>query len=150
MSALRAYGVSASVPPGWEARAFRHAEGAPTLHVASFPLPPFDGDFGTRATDGMPSEGLFLTLTEYHPGRGVTPGRGLFAAELPRSLETTALSSRSLLRARAGQRGLQRFFTASGRAFCLYVVVSGQARTRAHLAAASELLRTLHVEPLTS
>lgn len=150
MSALRAFGVSASVPAGWEARAFRHAEGAPTLHVASFALPAYDGDFGTRATNGMPAEGLFLTLTEYRTGRGVTPGKGLFAAKAPRSLDAQALSSRSLLRARPGQRGLQRFFTASGRAFCLYVVVSGTARTHTHLAAASELLRTLRVEPLTS
>ncbi len=147
MSALRAYGLTATVPPGWEARAFRHGEGEPTLHVASFALPAADGEFGTRATDKMPQDALFLTLTEYRTGGGVEPGHGLFAGHPPRSLTEESLSSRALLRALPGQRGVQHFFSASGRAFCLFVVVSGTARTNAHLAAASGLLRSLHVEP---
>lgn len=150
MSALRAFGVSAAVPAGWEARAFRHPEGEPTLHVATFALPASDGEFGTRATNTMPLHALFLSLTEYRTGRRLTPGQGLFAAAAPGSLAPHELSDRALLRPRPGQRGVQRFFSASGRAFCLYVVVSGTARTHAHLNAASELLRTLRVEPRTS
>jgi hypothetical protein len=150
MSAFRAFGISASVPEGWEARAFQHAEGAPTLHVANFALPAYDGEFGTRATDAMPEDSLFLTLTEYRAGGSVKPGHGLFAAAKPHGVAEHELSGRTLLRARPGQRGVQRFFTTSGRAFCLYVVVSGTARTHRHLASASHLLRTLRVEPSAS
>lgn len=145
MSTLRAFGISAEVPAGWEARAFQHPDGEPTLHVASFPLPPKDADFGTRATDRMPPDALFVALTEYRLGGGIEPGHGLFAAAPPHSLATHELSERALMRPRPGQRGLQRFFSASGRAFCLYVVSS--AGGTAHLAAVSRLLRSLRVGP---
>jgi hypothetical protein len=48
---------------------------------------------------------------------------------------------------RPGQVGRQEFFTASGRPFCLYVVVSG-ARTerRRQLAAIGVVLRSLRIE----
>jgi hypothetical protein len=93
----------------------------------------------------MPPEALFLSLTEYRTGDGVDLGRGLFAHAQPRSLEPAHFSIRALLRARAGQRGMQRFFSASGRAFCLYVVVSGRARMRRRIAGADQLLRSLDI-----
>ena len=145
MREIRGFGISAAIPDGWEARIHRHTEGEPTLHAATFVLPPHDGDFGTRATRRMPTEALFLSLTEYRTGRGLDVRRGLFANQPPTSLDATHFSSHSLLQARPGQRGLQRFFSFSGRAFCLYVVVSGSARTTHHLAAASHLLRRLDI-----
>ena len=145
MTQLSAYGISATIPDGWEARFFRHAEGEPTLHAATFPLPPTDGEFGTRATQRMPAGGLFLSLTEYR-GAGIDMrGGGLFGNPPPRALEAGRLSSRSLLQARGGQRGVQRFFSASDRAFCLYVVVSDGPGARDSLRAASQLLRTLRI-----
>jgi hypothetical protein len=143
------FGISTAIPDGWEARIHRHADGEPTLHAASFVLPPKDGEFGTRATDRMPSEALFLSLTEYRIGEGLSTSRGLFAHPPPTLLEPEYFHSRALLRARPGQRGMQRFFSVSGRAFCLYVVVSGSARTTRHLAAASHLLRRLEIVELT-
>lgn len=143
MTSLNAYGISATIPDGWEARLFRHAEGEPTLHAATFPLPPSDGEFGTRATQGMPAGGLFLSVTEYR-GEGIDlSGGGLFGDPPPSFLEAEHLSDRALLQARSGQRGMQRFFSASGRAFCLYVVVSEAGDARDSLRAASRLLRTL-------
>lgn len=142
------FGISAAIPDGWEARIHRHGGGEPTLHAATFALPLRDGEFGTRATDRMPAEALFLSLTEYRIGEGLSTRHGLFAHPPPIALEPENLHPRALLRARPGQRGLQRFFSVSGRAFCLYVVVSGSARTTHHLAAASHLLRRLEIAEL--
>jgi hypothetical protein len=43
---------------------------------------------------------------------------------------------------------VQRFFSASGRAFCLYVVVEGAAVPGERLLALSRFLRTLQISPL--
>ena len=144
MSLLAAYGISLELPPGWEGNAFRHADGEPTVHVASFRLPRADGEFGTRATGGMPHDGLFLALTEYR----VTPrelGAGIFAGQPPRALRTELLDARSLLRPVAGQLGLQRFFSTANRAFCLYVVAGRDAHRR--LSTANAVLSSLAISP---
>ena len=144
MSRLAAFGISLDVPRDWEARAFRHEAGEPTIHVASFLLPPSDGDFGTRATGAMRDGGLVLALTEY----SVTPAelrRGIFAHRPPERIDAAMLSERTLLRPLPGQRGLQRFFSIVGRAFCLYVV-AGRHGER-HLHAANSALASLVVDP---
>jgi hypothetical protein len=141
VSRLSAYGISLELPAGWEARAFSHGE--PTIHLATFPLPRSDGEFGSRATARLPADGLFLALTEY----AVRPAEleeGIFAARAPRSLDARELSERTLLRPIAGQRGLQRFFSIAGRAFCVYVVCGRDGRRR--LAAANEALASLQVD----
>jgi hypothetical protein len=145
---IAAYGISADIPEHWEARFFRHGGGEPTLHAASFPLPHSDGEFGSRATARMPGEGLFLSLTEYSVGDGISIERGLFAHPLPRSVDVRTFSSRSLLRHRQGQRGTQRFFSAAGRAFCLYVVIAGHTSARRRVGDLDRVLRTLEVVPL--
>lgn len=124
MTRVAAFGLSVDVPPRWHARAFRHGAGDPTLHLASFPLPAGDGEFGSLATGSMPRTGLFLALTEYRlPAEAV--GKGLFAGAQPRRIEGALLSGNALLRQLPGQRGGQRFFSSAGRAFCLYVVAAG-------------------------
>jgi len=141
---LEAYGISLEVPPGWEGSAFRRDGGEPTVHVASFRLPSRDGEFGTRATGVMPRDGLFLAMTEYR----VTDdelGAGLFAGHRPRSLRAAELGASTLLRPVAGQRGLQRFFAAANRAFCLYAVAGPDGERR--LAAANAVLASLEIDP---
>lgn len=140
MSRLAAYGIALELPVGWEGRAFSHGE--PTVHLASFALPPTDGEFGSRATARMPADGLFLALTEY----AVRPHElreGIFAARPPRRLHPDELSEQTLLRPLPGQRGVQRFFSTAGRAFCLYVVCGRDGRRR--VAAANEVLASLQV-----
>jgi hypothetical protein len=122
VSTLAAYGISLELPSAWDGYAFRHEGGEPTVHVASFRLPHSDGEFGSRATAAMPSDGLFLALTEYSVD-GVRVDHGIFAGQPPRTLRGDQLSPHTLLRPVAGQRGTQRFFSSSDRAFCLYVVV---------------------------
>lgn len=124
---IEAHGISVDVPSGWEARVFRRGGGEPTLHAASFPLPADDGEFGSRATAAMPPGSMFISITEYRPGQGLVPGRGIFAPTgPPESLRRENFHPRTLLVARRGQEGLQRFFTTHGRPFCLYAVLDSR------------------------
>jgi hypothetical protein len=144
VSTLAAYGISLELPAGWEGYAFRHDGGEPTMHIASFPLPRVDGEFGSGATAAMPGDGLFLALTEYRVAAGQL-GTGIFAEPPPRVLRAEQLSPHTLLRPFAGQRGLQRFFSSGGRAFCLYVVAGRDGDSR--LRAANGVLSSIEIEP---
>jgi hypothetical protein len=141
---MAAYGISLELPAGWEGYAFRHDGGEPTMHLASFRLPGSDGEFGSRATAAMPSDGLFLALTEYRVAASQL-GTGIFADPPPRVLRAEQLSAQTLLRPLAGQRGQQRFFSSGGRAFCLYVVVGRDGDRR--LRAANGVLSSIEIEP---
>jgi len=148
---LRGHGIEIDLPGGWEGRIFRRGHGAPTLHAATFPLPHADGEFGSYATARMPAGGAFLTLTEYHPGKGLEPGRGLFrSSALPLPLRHDRFHPRTLLVGRRGQAGFQHFFTMGGRPFCLYAVVkrahgSLGAAGHPHLGGINGVLRSLRV-----
>jgi hypothetical protein len=144
VSTLSAYGISLELPASWEGYAFRHDGGEPTMHVGSFRLPHSDGEFGSRATAAMPADGLFLALTEYRVEAGEV-GTGIFAGPPPRLLRPEQLGPHTLLRPVAGQRGLQRFFSDAGRAFCLYVVAGRDGGRR--LAAANRVLASIAIEP---
>jgi hypothetical protein len=158
---LAGAGIAAEVPVGWDARIYSRplalpallpeaspfhrrtsaSGGTGSLHAANFPLPARDGDFGTKATSSMPAGGAFLALLEYEVGGGLEPGRGLFAAgATPGPLARADFAPEAMLRPRPGQAGVQRFFTAGGRPFCLYAVLG---RSAAPAGALSELNRLL-------
>jgi hypothetical protein len=123
-SKLSAHGISIALPEGWEGKIYRRHGGDPTLHAANYALPGWDGDFGSVATERMPVNGSFLVITEYRPGQGLEPGKGLFAAEaIPLPLDHREFRSRTLHIGRDGQLGFQHFFTAGKRPFCLYAVM---------------------------
>ncbi len=148
---LTGHGLRVDLPHGWEARIWRHPGGAPTLHAASFALPTHDGDFGSRATAAMGPGDALLVLTEYLPGGGLQPGRGLFAPARPARLEVHDFRPRALAIGRPGQVGCQRFFTARGRALCLYAVLhlrpAGVASaTAAQTHALNGVLRSLGIQ----
>jgi hypothetical protein len=149
MTALEAHGLRVELPRGWSGRVFKRAAGGATLHAGDFQLPLEDGEFGDRSTAVMPSRASFLALTEYRPGAGLEPGRGLFAPRrVPTTLDPTAFSPRGLAHPRPGQLGAQHFFTTAGRPFCLYVVVSGpRSERRRQLAVLGHVLRSLRVHP---
>jgi hypothetical protein len=142
---LEGFGIRGDLPAGWEGRIFRLAGGWPTLHVANFPLPPTDGEFGSAALSTMGSAGAFLSLTEYAPRLA---GRGLFASRaVTRSLAAADFDARVMVRMRAGRSGVQRFFTVGTRPFCLHVVV-GSLPSRSELAAGvSSILTGLLIDP---
>jgi hypothetical protein len=163
---LAAYGLEAAIPPGWDARIYarplartaplpavspfaRHVEargGTATLHAATFALPEHDAEFGTTATASMPADSAFLALVEYERGARLEPGTGLFAAPgPPGALREADFAPETMLRPRAGQVGAQRFFTASGRPFCLYAVLGSEARARRALRRLNELLGSIRI-----
>ena len=147
---VAAHGIAVDLPEGWEGRIFRRAHGDPTLHAGTFALPFEDGEFGSRATARIPPGGTFVTLTEYRPGQGLEPGKGLFA---PRAVALPIARSRfkpnQLLVARRGHRGFQHFFTEGGRPFCLYAVIHEPPLTaaRADIGAVNSVLESLAIEP---
>jgi hypothetical protein len=137
------------LPAGWSGRLFSRAQGVATLHAANFALPLSDGEFGDRSTGLMQTGAVFLALTEYRPGSGLQPGHGLFSPDrIPRRLDPTSLSAAGLAHPRPGQVGVQHFFSANQRPFCLYVVLAGsRSGRRRQLAAVEHLLSTLHIAP---
>ncbi len=152
MSGLEAHGLRIELPRGWSGRSFKRPAGGATLHAGDFQLPFDDGEFGDRSTEVMPAGASFLALTEYQPGAGLEPGQGLFASHrIPTVLDPTAFSPRGLAHPRPGQAGTQHFFTAAGRPFCLYVVVSGpRAERRRQLAVLGHVLRSVRIQPAAS
>ena len=140
---LAAHGIELNLPAGWEGRVWRRQAAQPVVHAANFPLPAADGDFGTGAVEGMPATGVLVVLVEYEPQLA---GTSLFAAAgPPGSLRAADFSPRTLLRSLPGQAGLQRFFTASGRPFCLYVVIGSAARSGPLAATATRILAGLRL-----
>jgi hypothetical protein len=146
---LTAHGVRVELPRGWSGRLFSRGGAVATLHAGNFTLALKDGEFGDRSTAGMHPGASFVALTEYRPGAGLKPGAGLFAPRrIPRPLDPTAFAATGLAHPRPGQVGGQHFFTASGRPFCLYVVLAGARGTRRHqLAVVDHVLASLRIEP---
>jgi hypothetical protein len=144
---VEAHGLGIELPRGWSGRVFSRSQRVATLHAGDFQLPLQDGEFGDRSTTSMPPVASFLALTEYRPGSGLEPGMGLFAAhKLPLPLDPASFSATGLAHPRAGQAGMQHFFTASGRPFCMYVVVAGPRTARRHqLPAIDHVLRSLRI-----
>lgn len=126
----------------------RPPQSAPYLHVASFALTADSGQFGAGATASMGGDGAFAALVEYVVDRHVQPDSGLFASRRwqPR-LRVGEFSHDGLQVARPGHLGAQRFFTVSGRPFCLYAVISPVRRRPAQLVGAlSAVLATVRFE----
>ena len=146
---LQAHGLKIELPGDWSGRVFARAADVATLHAASFPLPLHDGEFGDRSTGLMPARATFLALTEYRPGGGLEPGRGLFATRrVPRRLDPSRFATSGLAHPRRGQVGAQHFFTVAGRPFCLYVVLAGaRADRRKQLAIVDWALGSLRIAP---
>jgi len=144
---LEAHGLRIELPRGWSGRVFRRSQHMATLHAGDFQLPLEDGEFGDRSTERMPATASFLALTEYEPGSGLKPGAGLFAPRgigLP--LDPAQFAANCLAHPRAGQVGMQHFFTEAERPFCLYVVIAGtRATRRRQLLTLDHVLGTLRI-----
>jgi hypothetical protein len=139
---LAAHGISLDLPQAWDGRIWTREGGGPVVHAANIPLPADDGDFATLATQSLPVDGVVVVLVDYGTADAGTP---LYAAPAPVRIDPGELQPQTLLRRRPGQRGLQRFFTAGGRAMCLYVVVGSAAHAVDLAAAVSGVLASLRV-----
>lgn len=139
MTTLAAHGVSIDVPAGWEAELSTQPDPstldqavdplpAPlvVLHTANFSLPAERDDYGAGAVETMDRNGIFAALVEFG---SASVGTMLFAAEgVPDRLAPDDFGMDQLNVAVAGHAGLQHFFHAGSRAFCLYVVIGSHSR----------------------
>jgi hypothetical protein len=165
MTELVAHGIEVTLPSGWEGRLFRRpaagevsasaADGpsAPpgetthaVLHLSTIALPPGVGDFASGAVDMLGDDDALIVLFEYDPASVDEP---LFRAEgIPKQLRSEDFSPGVLQRAIRGQAGVQTFFHAAGRAFCLYVVLGSFANRHKLVPAVNQVLATLTIDPL--
>ena len=172
MPQLTGHGIDFRMPMGYEGRIYRRAEPVepepaararsaspsaaattsaappapayPVLHAGNFPLPSEMGDFGSGAVEVMTTGDVLVVLFEYDPA---SVGTALFADRGVPALRPTDFRPDTLQRPINGQVGVQRFFNESGRAFCLYVVLGGEA-DRAHLVSGvNAALRELVIDP---
>lgn len=148
---LSGYGISIDLPAGWEGRLHRDQPShgmhtTPVLHAGNFPLPRDPNTFGTSILMVMPPDAVFLVLVEYDPADA---REGLFAhSGLPR-FRLDELDPRAVQVGREDLAGRQRFFTVSGRTFCLYLVIGREGSMADELASARSVLSTLRIEPLS-
>lgn len=150
MSSLRAHGIDAPLPNGFEGRIFvRGTIGRestyPVAHFATFPLPGDVGDFGGGAVNLMGPNDIFVVLFEYGPE---SLGRALFARQgMPRALSADDFRPYVLRRGIGGQSGTQWFFTDSGRAFTLYVVLGSHTRRVSLVPRVNGLIGSVGISP---
>jgi len=148
MATLKAHGIGANLPDGFEGRIFvRPSTGKevtyPVAHFSTFALPSDVGDFGSGAVTEMGPTDIFAALFEYGPG---SVGTRLFARQgMPRSLTPGNFKPTVLRRGIGGQSGTQWFFTEAGRAFTLYVVLGSHALRGSLVPRVNELLRAVVV-----
>jgi hypothetical protein len=150
MAKLRAHGITATLPDGFEGRIFvrPHLEGEFSHSVAqfaTFPLPAEVADFGGGAVTLMGSNDIFAVLFEYGPE---SVGTALFARQgMRRSLGAGDFRPTLLRRGIGGQSGTQWFFTEAGRPFTFYAVLGSHARRNILVPRVNALLASLIVNP---
>ena len=147
MSVLSAEGITVELPPGWEGAIGHESildDGSVRnviAHFATFPLPARRGDFGGGAVDLMGGGDVFIALFDY--GRQ-SAGTSLFAAAGPPASIDAGHFDRSVLQKPLPlQSAVQRFFTVSGRAMCLYIVVGSHIDRAEVLPAINSFLASL-------
>src|SRR4051794_6306773 len=142
------YGLSVAAQPGWETRVFRREPQDPqevthpVLHACTRPLPAVRGDFGSGVIDVLGSDDVFVSLIEF--GTEVAD-QGLFAEQGMPALRPSQFSVDRLPRSYAGVSAAQHFFSAGGRAFCLFVVLGAHSRRMVLVPRAHQLVRSVRV-----
>jgi hypothetical protein len=151
---LRAHGIEAALPAGFEGRIFRRpvlgSEAThPVAHFATFGLPVEVGDFGGGAVTLMRDHDIFTVLFEYGPE---SVGTKLFERQgMPTELSHHHFRPTVLRRGLGGHSGTQWFFTEAGRPFTLYTVLGSHTRRDELVPRVNELLAavTVHQQPVT-
>ena len=141
-------GIAVDLPAGWEARARTQPPSDPgrtgnvLLHAATVPLPTSRGDFGSGVVETLGPNDVFVALFEYDEADAT---KALFAAEglpVPRPSD---FSRAVLQRTQLDHSGAQFFFTATGRPFCLHVVLGSHSRRAAGATVVGRLLERLRI-----
>ncbi len=146
---ITALGLAVTPPLGWEAAIYQRpaAPGEqtyPVIHAATIPIPPVRGDYGSGVVELLGPDDVFVGVLEFGPQAATTP---LFSGlqGVP-GLTPDAYRPWQLQRTIVGQAGVQRFFSASGRAFCLYSVIGAFANRVPLTGRANQLLGSIRVE----
>lgn len=143
---LSGAGLSVDLPAGWEAeisgpegeaRPHQGAHRRAVVHAANFPLPPDRGDFGSGAVELMSRGDALVVLFEHDPSLA---DAALFDREGPGEVRATDFAPQQMQRPLPGQSGMQRFFRAHGRAFCLYVALGSHVERALVLDAVNEVV----------
>ena len=148
MATIRAHGIEAPLPAGFEGRIFIRPPVAtevtyPVAHFATFSLPAEVGDFGGGAVNLMGVSDIFAALFEYGPE---SLGKRLFERQgMPRSLATADFRPYVLRRGLGGQSGTQWFFTETGRPFSLYVALGSHVRRSALVPRVNSLIANVAI-----
>ena len=148
MATIRAHGIEAPLPAGFEGRIFIRPPVAtevtyPVAHFATFSLPAEVGDFGGGAVNLMGVSDIFAALFEYGPE---SLGKRLFERQgMPRSLATADFRPSVLRRGLGGQSGTQWFFTETGRPFSLYVALGSHVRRSALVPRVNSLIANVAI-----
>jgi hypothetical protein len=141
-STLRGHGLALTVHDGWEARIWMPdlpppAENHPVVRLANFALPLTKNTYAEDVADGLRAGEVVASLAEFSP---TLADRGLYAPQGVPAVEPTDLDPRAVQRQAPGRAGVQRFFSAHGRAFSLYIVArSGAGLDRAMRELAAQL-----------
>jgi len=141
-STLRGHGLVLTVHDGWEARIWMPdlpppAENHPVVRLANFALPLTKNTYAEDVADGLRAGEVVASLAEFSP---TLADRGLYAPQGVPAVEPTDLDPRAVQRQAPGRAGVQRFFSAHGRAFSLYIVArSGAGLDRAMRELAAQL-----------
>ena len=163
-TSLRAHGITAELPSGWEGRIAKPARSAPKVgtlpataatldaevvmpfaHFANMSLPAKMDSFGGGAVERLADDKVLICLVEYSPE---CVGTALFSGRsLPRKLSPRDFHRRSLQRILPGQTGSQTFLTESGRPFCLYVVAGSFLRIGSMVRQVNAVLRGIQIAP---
>lgn len=146
---IAAMGLAVSPPAGWEATIYRRPAEAgeitlPIMHAATVPLPVERGDYGGGVVETLGPDDVFVGVLEFGAEDGISP---LFAqiTGVP-GLTPDSFRPQQLQRTIRGQAGVQRFFNASGRSFCLYSVIGAFANRGRLAGRANQLIGSFHVE----
>lgn len=153
MTVLRAHGIHADLPSGFEGRIYRNAESHgdtthPVAHFATFSLPPGVADFGSGAVQLMGQRDVFAVLLEY--GAESAPRRLFAGRAMPRRLAPDDFKSYRFRVGLAGQSGTQHFFVESGRPFTFYAVLGSHLGRRALIPAVNSLLAGIVIDPVAA
>lgn len=147
---LQAMGLTVNPPAGWEASIYRRpaAPGEvtfPIVHASTVPMPSTRGDYGGGLVELLGPDDVFVAVLEFGPEAAQTQ---LFRAfqGVP-GLTPDVYQTNQLQRVIRGQAGVQRFFTAGGRAFCLYSVIGSIANRILLTGRANQLIGSLHIDP---
>ncbi len=142
---LASLGLRVELPAGFDGL-IRRSGGRAVLHAANAELPPAGADdLAGELVERIPADGVVIALVEM--GDDVL-GSVLYANEgVPEISAAQIAPGVASGPIPEGAGGVQRFFTAAGRPFLLYVAVGSVADAEDLVAGANRVLGTLRIAP---